>query len=152
MTVLKKGSTLTSGGSVGDTQAAVQCKFSSAATNGQNALALTDYLNAPIFAAAKASNGQDGVYGDKLTAFSHGVSYGCRIDGTRNPAPFQFVEGGTAYGMRVWSGSGAPGSSTVGGAASVGDLYLRTDTPTTANQRIYTCTTAGTPGTWTAVT
>ena len=39
-----------------------------------------------------------------------------------------------ASGARLFSGSGAPG--TITGEAS-GDFYFRTDTPGTANQRLY---------------
>lgn len=57
-----------------------------------------------------------------------------------------------AKGARLWSGSGAP---TTPGAAGIsyalGDAYFRTDTPTTANQRLYLVTTAGTSPTWTGV-
>lgn len=44
------------------------------------------------------------------------------------------------------SGSGAP---TIAGTA--GDFYFRTDTPSTANQRIYVCTATGNPGTWVGI-
>ena len=45
----------------------------------------------------------------------------------------------------MWSGSGAP---TIAGTR--GDIYFRTDTPATANQRIYICSVAGAAGaaTW----
>lgn len=32
--------------------------------------------------------------------------------------------------------------------SAVGDLYIRLDTPSTSNQRLYQCIIAGTPGTW----
>ncbi|GAB3867403.1 hypothetical protein GCM10028801_41320 [Nocardioides maradonensis] len=56
-----------------------------------------------------------------------------------------------ASGSRIWSGSGAP--TTPGGSMTynLGDAYLRTDTPTTANQRLYMVTTAGTSPTWTGI-
>lgn len=41
----------------------------------------------------------------------------------------------TAAGGHIYSGSGAPTLSAVSG-----DCYLRTDTPTTTNQRLYVCT------------
>lgn len=59
-------------------------------------------------------------------------------DGT-NPA--WSVNPRLGSGAKLRSGSGAP--TAVAGDA-VGDLYLRTDTPTTANQRIYICTVAAT--------
>lgn len=46
------------------------------------------------------------------------------------------------------SGAGAP---TIGG--NKGDLYFRSDTPSSNNQRIYICTVAGTAGhaTWVGI-
>ena len=60
---------------------------------------------------------------------------------------------GTGYvqpngAAKLNSGTGAP---TIAG--SVGDYFFRTDTPTTADQRIYVCTTAGAAGAavWTGI-
>lgn len=57
-------------------------------------------------------------------------------------------------GWRIWSGTGAPSTTTVG-VCAVGDWYLRRDTPSTANQRIYMCTVAssgiGNAGTWVGI-
>jgi hypothetical protein len=53
-------------------------------------------------------------------------------------------------GARITSGSGAP--STPGGAnPTAGDLYVRTDTPSTANQRLYSCTVGGASPTWVGI-
>ena len=59
-----------------------------------------------------------------------------------------FYDGGGTARASISSGTGAP---TIGGLA--GDLYIRTDTPSTANQRIYVCTVAGTAGaaTWVGI-
>jgi hypothetical protein len=57
--------------------------------------------------------------------------------------------GGTAdVGAMLQSGSGVP---TVGSPA--GGYYLRTDTPSTPNQRLYVCTVAGVAGaaTWVGI-
>jgi len=51
---------------------------------------------------------------------------------------------GSAAGGHIYSGSGAP--NITGSAA--GDFYFRTDTPSTANQRIYVATAANT---WTGI-
>lgn len=53
-----------------------------------------------------------------------------------------------ALGAMLQSGSGVP---TVG--PPVGGFYLRTDTPSTSNQRIYICTVAGAAGlaTWVGI-
>lgn len=67
-----------------------------------------------------------------------------KIDGTQNPPCL------TIGGLQIWGGASAPTASTVG-TAIVGDWYFRSDTPNTANQRVYICTVAGAPGTWTAV-
>lgn len=45
-----------------------------------------------------------------------------------------------------WVGSGVPANATVPNGGTAGDFYYRTDTPGTANQRIYICTVSGTPG------
>jgi hypothetical protein len=52
-------------------------------------------------------------------------------------------------GGSIQSGSGSPTTNSVGGNA--GDLYCRTDTPSTSNQRIYICTVSGAPGTWVGI-
>lgn len=95
---------------------------------------------------AAVTNGLDfATYGMKFGAVA-GVflSMTC-LNGQQNPPCIEI--GG---GARVWSGTGAPASGTVG-TGRVGDWYLRRDTPSTANQRVYLCTVAGTPGTWTAI-
>lgn len=63
-------------------------------------------------------------------------------------APFKLNSENGAAGASFHSGSGAP---TIGGGA--GSFYFRTDTPSTGNQRIYVCTTAGTAGNavWTGI-
>ena len=54
---------------------------------------------------------------------------------------------GTGLGSKINSGTGAPNY-----VAAVGDTWIRTDTPTTANQRIYMCnSTAGGSGAWTGI-
>lgn len=65
-----------------------------------------------------------------------------RISGTAG-----YVQPGTTNGLggKLYSGSGVP--STVSGSAA-GDFFFRTDTPSTANQRIYVATAANT---WTAL-
>lgn len=57
--------------------------------------------------------------------------------------------GSTAGTAKISSGTGVP---TIAGTA--GDLYIRKDTPTTANQRLYFCTVTGVAGaaTWIALT
>lgn len=43
-----------------------------------------------------------------------------------------------------WTGAGAPALARIPTGGAVGEFYFRTDTPSTANQRIYICTVAGT--------
>ncbi len=71
------------------------------------------------------------------------------VDGTTGSIQSGTQSGGV--GARLWSGSGAP--VTPGGSLTynLGDAYLRTDTPSTANQRLYMVTTAGTAPVWTGV-
>lgn len=71
------------------------------------------------------------------------------LNGQQSPPCLEMADG-TSAGMRIWSGTGAPSSTTVGDGR-VGDLYLRRDTPSTANQRLYRCTVLGTPGTWAGI-
>ena len=148
MSTLKTGSTLTTGTAVGDTQPGMTITFGSTAGAGVQGFQVTDYLNAPIFAVPKASNGQIAVYGDYFGAYySITTDVGIKSDGKRNPAALWMTDG-TAMGMRIWSGTGAPSATTVNGPASPGDLYIRIDTPSTSNQRVYQCTAGGSPGTW----
>jgi hypothetical protein len=84
-------------------------------------------------------------FGGKIGAASGVFNTPTCLDATQNP-PCLSIEGGA----RIWGGTGAPASGTVG-TGRLGDLYLRRDTPSTANQRLYICTTAGTPGTWTGI-
>lgn len=52
----------------------------------------------------------------------------------------------------IMSGSGAPSNpSGVSAGPTAGDLYFRTDTPSTANQRIYICTVGGGTPTWVGI-
>jgi len=148
MSVFKTGSTLTTGTAVGDTDPGFTITFGSTAGASVQGFQITDYLNAPIFGVPKASNGQIAVYGDYFGAYnSISTNVGIKSDGKRNPAALWMTDG-TTMGMRIWSGTGAPSASTVGGVANPGDIYIRIDTPSTSNQRIYQCTAGGAPGTW----
>ncbi len=50
----------------------------------------------------------------------------------------------------ISSGSGAP-SKPNGVNPNAGDYYFRTDTPSTANQRLYVCTTGGGAPVWAGI-
>jgi len=81
-----------------------------------------------------------------------GANYGVFTSGVylngRNSIPcLQLPDGTSNNGIRIYMGSGVPSGTTVN-TSVIGDMYYRIDTPSTANQRIYMCTVAGTPGTW----
>lgn len=52
-----------------------------------------------------------------------------------------------AGGGMISQGSGAP-SAPNGNAPAAGDIYFRTDTPSTSGQRLYCCTAGGSSPTW----
>ena len=54
-------------------------------------------------------------------------------------------------GGSMFSGVGAPGAKVNGKPPLAGDLYLRIDTPSTANQRLYVCTVGGATPTWVGI-
>jgi hypothetical protein len=81
--------------------------------------------------------GPSGQAGLKLGSAGDTVVYRQAAGVLGTTGAIQFGSGGsTADGTRLWSGSGAPNIS----ASAAGDFYLRTDTPTTANQRLYVAT------------
>ena len=47
------------------------------------------------------------------------------FDASRNPGCLHLPDGTSSQGSRVWSGTGAPSASTIGGAAVAGDYYFR---------------------------
>ncbi len=148
MSVFKTGSILTTGTAVGDTAPGFTITYGPTAGVGVQGFQVVDYNNAPIFAVPKASNGQIAVYGDYFGAYNNYLTdIGIKCDAKRNPAALWMTDG-TWMGMRIWSGTGAPSATTVNGPASPGDLYIRIDTPSTSNQRVYQCTAGGSPGTW----
>lgn len=53
-------------------------------------------------------------------------------------------------GGSISQGSGAP-SKPDGENPTAGDIYFRTDTPSTANQRVYICTTGGASPVWSGI-
>lgn len=54
-------------------------------------------------------------------------------------------------GATIFSGSGVPGLPATVTSVNAGDYYFRTDTPTTANQRLYVCVTGGATPTWVGI-
>lgn len=152
MTTLKTGSVLTTGTGAGDTAPGLLVTFNASHVAGQSAILVMDHINAPIFGITDVSNGKTACFGDYLGARKGLLDAGnMRADGnpTRDPACFLFPDGTGSAGARWWSGTGAPSSTTIGGAASVGDIYTRIDGG--SGTYVYQCTVAGSPGTWQAV-
>lgn len=104
----------------------------------------------PIWAVPPA--GGPKVFGDKSGSWPTVLTEGAQL------VPWMGVQVGGASGPTFYGGSGAPlpaaitgQMTTFGTQASVGDLYGRTDATGTANERLYICTVAGNPGTWTGI-
>jgi hypothetical protein len=107
-------------------------------TGSGQLLEIFDHLGAPIFAVGPT--GGPSVFGDHMRAAQGVFGPFISLDGTTNPASLQFPGGN-----RMWMASGLP--SSYGFATyTTGDIYFRTDTPTTANQRMAICTGGGTGG------
>jgi hypothetical protein len=81
-------------------------------------------------------------YNMKIGAASSVFGTPACMNGQQNPPCLELV------GARIWGGTGAPGSGTVG-TARIGDVYLRRDGA--AGTYYYICTAAGTPGTWSGI-
>jgi parallel beta-helix repeat protein len=81
--------------------------------------------------------------GTLLTKITQGGSFVHSGGGAQFSSYVEPGNGSTAGG-HLWSGSGVPNIA----ASVAGDFYFRTDTPSTANQRIYIATAANT---WTAL-
>lgn len=105
-----------------------------------------DHANQPIFSIPTA--GGPTVFGDHMRAGDSVFGPFISLDGSMSPASLQFPDG-----TRFFSGSGAPSIFNLPASYSstVGDFFKRTDTPTVANQRLYMCTVAGSPGTWVGI-
>lgn len=67
-----------------------------------------------------------------------------------NPPQLPALGSSLAGGGRLLNGSGAP-SKPAGVNPVAGDYYLRTDTPGTASQRLYVCTTGGAAPVWAGI-
>lgn len=149
MTTFKANSVLTTSSS--DTQAGFTITFNASHPTNSNVFIVTDNAGAPIFAIGDPSVNPSALcYGDYLGAIHSSSDSGAmRAEGRRNPAGFFFPDGTAATGMHIWSGTGAPSATTIGGAGAVGDLYWRFDGG--SGTYVYHCTVAGTPGTWAAI-
>ena len=147
MTTLKTGSILTTGTGVGDTAPGMTLTFGATAVYAQ-VLQLEDFGSQPIFGVVRRFLGSEYCLGDYFGA-TNNIFSGASIasDGKRNPSALRMTDG-TSNGLHIWSGTGAPSGSTVSGPVNVGDLYIRIDTPSTSNQRVYQCTAGGSVGTW----
>jgi hypothetical protein len=122
--------------------------FGTPSPTGLPALRVTTSSGAPVFNVFPFSVRADGSRVGVIATFGAGET---SIDGTQSIPPLTLQDGtgtgGSAAIAQMWSGTGAPGASTVGTAA-VGDIYLRRDGGGAANVNVYICTVAGSPGTW----
>jgi len=89
-------------------------------------------------------------YGIRLGAANGVFTSSVSLDGSLNITCLRLPDGTSTTGIKIYLGSGVPSGTTVN-PGRVGDLYMRSDTPSIANQRIYMCTVAGTPGTWVGI-
>ena len=89
-----------------------------------------------------AALGSGGFYGDSFTA-TNLLSAAFKV---QTPEIVSSLTGGG----RIFSGSGAPVTPNSQNPVA-GDIYFRTDTPATANQRIYICTVGGATPTWAGI-
>lgn len=71
-------------------------------------------------------------------------------NGTVNTLVVKRLFSGLTGGGSLYIGSGAP-TTPNGVNPTAGDYYLRTDTPGTANQRLYVCTVGGATPTWVGI-
>jgi hypothetical protein len=145
MTNFKTGSTLTTGTDVGDTEPGFLIRFAASHPAGQGGYQIVDFENAPIFSIPDIANGKAACYGDYFGARKSTFDTGTiRADGnpTRNPACFLFPDGTAAAGLRLWAGTGPPGTRTFSGtASSTGDDTIAVAShglPTTASPVVFT--------------
>lgn len=89
-------------------------------------------------------------YGMRMGATIGVFNSGVFLNGQGSIPCLQLPDGTSTNGIKIYMGSGVPSGTTVN-AGRVGDMYLRIDTPSTSNQRIYMCTAAGSPGTWSGI-
>jgi hypothetical protein len=114
------------------------------ASAGDQIFLVTDAVGNPIFTIGAI--GAPSAIGTQLGA-SRDVfgTNAVNLDPQTNPASIQM-----GFGHRIFGPAPGTPPATISAPSSpnVGDIYLRSDTPTTVNQRIYICTAAGVPGTW----
>lgn len=91
------------------------------------------------FVSGDVALGSGGYYGDSFTS-TNLISAGFKIA----TPEINFTATG---GGHMFQGSGAPNRPN-GQNPVAGDIYFRTDTPTTGGQRIYVCTVGGPAPTW----
>jgi len=112
------------------------------------ALQINNSSGSAIFQIFPSSVQANGINIGALGTLGAGVT---GFAGKQATVPLLLQDGTSSAGvMQMWSGTGAPSSSTVGTAA-VGDVYLRRDGAGAANVNLYVCTVAGAPGTWTGI-
>lgn len=101
------GLTVVCGSSPSGFQAAIQVKYSSGTTMFQ-----------------VGNYGGPSAFGVPIRVYNPAGTAWAGFDGSLSPAPLQMVDGASAQGSKVSSGSGPPRTATLpGGAGAVGDFY-----------------------------
>ena len=132
-------------------------RYGASSPNGQAAIQVTDTDGTAIMQYIKGT----GIVFTGIKTGAVAVYYSAppaNFDGTQNPPCLSLPDGTQGYSQspvpsnftNFWSGSGAPGASTVG-VANVGDIYYRRDGGGAASVNVYNCTVAGSPGTWVGI-
>lgn len=154
---LTVGGTLTANGGVvinAPSDTAVSALVINDTSGGRSGAAQLELVNdvdsTPIWAIPSA--GGPKVFGDHLGSWAGVTTEAAQL------LPWGGVQTGLSAGPTIYGGSGAPlpsGITTLltdfGETANVGDVYIRTDETGTADERIYVCTAAGNPGTWSGI-
>lgn len=136
----------------GNIEPGLKIIFNASHPAGQEALQTADYLNAPILGIPDASNGQVGVYGDKIGARHSLLNAGnIRVDGVLNPAPVQFPDTTATAGLNMWSGTGAPSATTVPNGRTVTDMVTNGTTTVTSATAAFVAADVGRPVTGTGI-
>lgn len=117
--------------------------------NGLGVQGSSNGTNNPVFGVLNSAQSGKGTGQTALTVYDTNLIetfHNILDDGNGNTTAIGYVQpgNGTAGGGHLYSGSGAPNIT----ASVAGDLYLRTDTPSTASQRLYIATAANT---WTGI-
>jgi hypothetical protein len=113
--------------------------------NGEQLLVLADSSGNVVFSAAPVGN--PSAIARALGSARTSIGPSIILDGTSTPERIATTDQFNS----IWGPAAGAPTATIVGATITGDFYWRTDTPGTANQRLYVCTAGGTPGTWVGI-